>query len=171
MAPRRPHPAPSLAVPALAVYSAVIVALTMLKAFFAIGGLWDSEVHHNRSISLIPLRVHAYADHWFGPVFDYVGNVLLFIPFGLLVYVLLSRTRRPLIRATVAGLAFSVGVEIAQYLFALGYSTIDDLMTNTLGAFLGAGLARIAGPRFFRVWVWLGLLLGAGFAVLVTVGD
>ncbi|STC80703.1 hypothetical membrane protein [Corynebacterium ulcerans] len=42
---------------------------------------------------------------------------------------------------------------------------------NTLGAFVGALFAKMLGPRFFRLWVWLAILLGLVFAVLVGLGE
>lgn len=171
MPTRRSQPAPILTALALVVYSAVMVALTMLKAFYVIGWLWDPAEQRNRSLSLIPFNDFAETASWFGPLFDYLGNLAFFVPFGVLVYMLLADARRPLLWATGCGLVFSLGVETAQYVFALGYTDIDDVIMNTLGALLGALVARLLGPRFYPVWIWLALLLGVVFAVLVGLGD
>lgn len=169
---------------ALLVYSAVMVSLTMLKAFFVIGLLWRPEAHRNRSLELVPFNEYAETGTWFAPLFGYGGNFAFFVPFGVLLYVLLGNSRRhprrasrrnprrrnTVVRVVVAGALFSLTIEICQYVFALGYSDIDDLIFNTLGALTGAVIAKLAGPRMHRVWVWLALLLGVVFAVLVAAG-
>lgn len=156
---------------ALAVYSVVMIALTMLKAFYRIGYLWDPAVHRHRDLRLIPLEDLIGATSWFAPIFGYLGNIAFFIPFGVLVFMLLAGTARPLRVATATGFAVSLGIEVAQYVFALGYSDVDDIFMNTLGAFLGAWIARTLGPRWYRVWVGSALLLGVVFAVLVGLGE
>ena len=165
---------------ALLVYSAVMVSLTMLKAFFVIGLLWRTEAHRNRSLELVPFNEYAETGTWFAPLFGYGGNFAFFVPFGVLFYVLLrnsrrtprrnSRRRNTVVRVVVAGALFSLAIEICQYVFALGYSDVDDLIFNTLGALTGAVIAKLAGPRFHPLWVWLALLLGVVFAVLVAAG-
>ncbi len=156
---------------ALAAYTAVMVALTMFKAFYRIGCLWDPAVHRHRELRPVPFEDLREATGWFLPAFGYLGNIAFFIPFGILVYMLLIDARRPLLTTTLVGLAASATVETAQYVFALGYSDIDDLLMNTLGALLGAVVARMAGPRWYRVWIGLALLLGVVFAVLVGLGE
>lgn len=84
---------------------------------------------------------------------------------------LLRDARRPLLTTVLVGAATSLAIEIAQYVFALGYSDVDDLLMNTLGAFLGALVAHLLGPRWDRVWIGLALALGMVFAVLVGLGE
>lgn len=165
------RPSRALTVAALLVYSAVMITLTTLKSFYRIGYLWDPEVHRRRELRLTPFGEIGDTTNWFIPVFGYLGNLAFFVPFGLVVYVLLFRTSRPLLYATLAGLGFSVAIEGAQFLFALGYTDIDDVLMNTLGGFLGAWIARLFGPRFHGVWVRLALVVGAIFAVLVGLGE
>lgn len=75
-------------------------------------------------------------------------NVILFVPFGVLVR---GMTHRGLAATTAAGLAVSLMIEATQYtgvwgLYPCGFrvADVDDLMTNTLGALLGALLAPLA---------------------------
>lgn len=161
---------------ALIVYSAVMVSLTMLKAFFVIGLLWEKDAHRNRSLELVPFDAYAQTDTWFAPLFGYGGNFAFFVPFGVLLYVLLRSARRSgtrknaVLKVTLWGALFSLVIEISQYVFALGYSDVDDLIFNTLGALVGAVVAKILGPRLYWLWVWLALILGVVFAVLVALG-
>jgi len=156
---------------ALAVYAAVMVALTMLKAFYRIGYLWDPAIHRHRELRPVPLEDLLGATGWFLPAFGYLGNLAFFVPFGVLVYMLLIDARRPLLSTVLVGFAASLTIETAQYVFALGYSDIDDLLMNTFGAFLGALVARLCGPRWHRVWIGLALALGVVFVVLAGLGE
>ncbi len=156
---------------ALASYAVVMVALTMLKAFYRIGHLWDPAIHRRRELRPVPFEDLLGATDWFLPAFGYLGNIAFFVPFGVLVYMLLVDARRPLLSTVLVGFAASLTIETAQYVFALGYSDIDDLLMNTLGAFLGAGVARLCGPRWHRVWIALALASGVVFAVLVGLGE
>lgn len=73
-----------------------------------------------------------------------VLNVLLFVPLGLLAP-LLWPDLRSLRRLALLALAFSGVIEILQ-IFTFRASDINDLITNTLGAVIGGGLARLL-PR------------------------
>lgn len=162
---------------ALLSYSAVMISLTMLKSFYRIGYLWDPEEQRQRGLSFVPLGEFSRGDSWFAPLFGYVGNVAFFIPFGVLLYFLLHRTSaaRTLGFTALGGLALSLAMETAQYAFSLGFSDIDDVIMNTIGAALGAGLAmasdKILGLRARWAWVGLAILLGVVFAVLVGLGE
>ena len=71
-----------------------------------------------------------------------VLNVLLFVPFGVFVRLI---THRGVVVATVLGFAVSLLIEVTQltgvwgvYPCAYRLFDVDDLLTNTVGAFLGA---------------------------------
>nr|VDG61899.1 teicoplanin resistance protein [Streptococcus thermophilus] len=152
---------------ALAAYSGVVIALTMLKAFYRIGYLWDPANQVRRDISLAPFSDLIEAKSWFGPLFGYGGNIAFFVPVGVLAFILFERTRRPVLAATLLGAGFSLLIEISQYVFSLGYSDIDDLLMNTLGAFVGAKIAQWCGSRMYKVWI--GLTYGAVFLFISLV--
>lgn len=165
----------------------VIIALTLLKSFYQIGYLWDPDNQRVREIILEPLDVWRSSSNWFLSVFEYGGNTALFIPFGALLFIVLSMgsTRRGSNRvrggprtgwasvwkvAVLAALC-SFSIEIAQYAFSIGRSSTDDLLFNTLGGFLGALLAKAAGPKLYPFWSGISLALAAVFAVLVGLGE
>ena len=68
-------------------------------------------------------------------------NVLLFVPLGFLLPVL-WKGFRSFFRTAGFGLAFSLFIELLQ-LFTFRATDINDLMTNTTGAILGACLGRL----------------------------
>ena len=74
-------------------------------------------------------------------------NVFLFFPLGLTLSNALPRKWHRWLRiilATLVGCALSAGIEYAQYRYALGLAETDDVICNTLGAFLGSTSLLIA---------------------------
>lgn len=71
-----------------------------------------------------------------------VENVLLFIPYGLF-FCWNSARRWKILRCTFLGAAISLGIETMQLVTGRGYFQIDDIATNTLGAFMGALLYAV----------------------------
>ena len=68
-------------------------------------------------------------------------NIFLFFPLGLTLSNALPRKWHRWLRiilTTLVGCALSAGIEYAQYRCALGLAETDDVICNTLGAFLGA---------------------------------
>lgn len=167
---KREGPDRRLIVGALVAYAAVVVALTTLKSFFTIGLLWRPENQRVRSLELVPFDAFLNAGGWFGPVFNTLGNIALFVPLGMLTVMLWRHTARPVLRTVLAGLLFSLLIETTQFLFALGRTDIDDLLLNTLGAAVGAGLGVLGGPRWRLFLVGLTLLSVVVFVVLLALG-
>lgn len=66
-----------------------------------------------------------------------IENVLLFIPYGLFFCWNFPR-RWKVLRCTFLGAVISLGIEAMQLVTGRGYFQIDDIVTNTLGAFIGA---------------------------------
>ena len=76
---------------------------------------------------------------------EFLANIVLFVPFGLLVG-LLTRLRPGTVVGL--GLATSVAIELAQLLFLPErVADVRDLVANTLGAAVGVGLLLAARTR------------------------
>ena len=74
-------------------------------------------------------------------------NVFLFFPLGLTLSNALPRKWHRWLRialTTLTGCVLSAGIEYAQYCFALGMAETDDVICNTLGAFIGAASLLLA---------------------------
>ena len=74
-------------------------------------------------------------------------NVFLFFPLGLTLSNALPRKWHRWLRiilTTLVGCALSAGIEYAQYRCALGLAETDDVICNTLGAFIGSTSLLIA---------------------------
>ena len=79
-------------------------------------------------------------------------NVVLFYPLGLLPALPLSRRKHPILRVfciTAVFFLLSFSIEYAQLRWGLGLCEADDVLHNTLGAFLGALIGSLY-PVFFR---------------------
>lgn len=84
-------------------------------------------------------------------VFAYqlMGNIILFLPFGLGAYVLFFYNEKKLFQVSILSLIVSFSVELMQgvYGMILGYTyrsvDIDDLLLNTLGGVLGYALGNL----------------------------
>lgn len=66
-----------------------------------------------------------------------IENILLFIPYGFLFCWNFPRARG-ILKSTLLGAVTSLGIETMQLLTGRGFFQIDDIVTNTLGAFIGA---------------------------------
>ncbi|MCP3760954.1 VanZ family protein [Domibacillus sp. A3M-37] len=67
------------------------------------------------------------------------GNVLLFVPLGLLLPFWFHRCRR-FFSVTGAAAGLSLFYEVVQLLFGFGSFDVDDLLLNTIGGMIGYGL-------------------------------
>ncbi|HVL33413.1 MAG TPA: VanZ family protein [Actinomycetota bacterium] len=72
------------------------------------------------------------------------GNILLFVPLGMALCARL-RVRGGVALATLGCLVVSTAVEVMQHVFLQSrWASVDDVMLNTVGGLLGAGLWRLA---------------------------
>lgn len=141
----------------------LVLALTVGKAWVSVPGVWDAQAHQVRQVRLNPFETFQTFLVWWGPWLNLVGNIALFVPVGYVAYA----ARVSVVKAVAWGAALSLAVETAQYVWALGYSDLDDFLFNVLGAWLGARGASISkGP----VGLWLitafGAVVVAGFVAL-----
>ena len=92
-----------------------------------------------------------------------VANVLVFIPFGLLLGV--NFERLDLRRKLLVVFVFSLTAEVIQYVLAIGVSDITDVITNTLGGLLGL-MAYDLARRHIRKESLDRLIVTAGIGLL-----
>jgi glycopeptide antibiotics resistance protein len=81
---------------------------------------------------------------------SFVLNVIMFVPFGVLLP-LLWRTTDAVRRMTVAAACASGGIELVQFVIGLTLGSrrtvdVNDLIANTAGALLGLLVLRLAVP-------------------------
>jgi glycopeptide antibiotics resistance protein len=82
-------------------------------------------------------------------VMPMIANVLLFVPWGMLAFIVLYNTERPTLQTYVLtillGFSFSLGIEAWQYFLPSRVADINDVIWNTAGTVVGAilGHARL----------------------------
>ena len=79
-------------------------------------------------------------------VMNVFGNMAMFLPFGFLLPTLFPRVRS-MGKTILAGLLFSLLIEVLQMTSRLGCFDVDDLIHNTLGVLIGYGINRLAAWR------------------------
>ncbi len=73
----------------------------------------------------------------------FIENILMFVPFGLLLPAAVPAMRSGII-CVGSGFFLSAGLELAQLLTGRGFCQLDDIVTNTAGC--------AAGYLFFLIW-------------------
>jgi len=111
----------------------------------------------------IPLRLHALdpvmlavpSHHDLTNVSDITLNIAGFVPFGGMVVVYLKNRRwsnaKAVMAAVAAGLVISLLIELLQVLLPSRDSSLLDVINNTLGSGIGAGLGVTARPWLQRM--------------------
>ena len=98
------------------------------------------ESHPSQTSKLIPLssyiRFQDVHIRW-----QIYMNIFLFIPLG---YLIPFASKKTFLQTLVFGCCLSIGIELLQFIFALGLCETDDVIHNTLGCIIG-------------YWYWFGL--------------
>lgn len=126
------------------VYLTALLACTVLPyvQLNASGWHFITKVHES-GVRPIPFAVFSHivtdirgGNGWRGFWINFIGNIFVFVPYGfLLPYLWRCSTGKTVLY----GALLSLTIEILQ-LFLPRITDIDDLLLNTLGAFLGAWL-------------------------------
>ena len=72
-----------------------------------------------------------------------VGNILLFVPYGIAVSAIFSREKRRWWKALIIGAVTSAFIELAQYVWQVGLCELDDLIHNTIGMMMGYVIVKV----------------------------
>ncbi|WP_233254253.1 VanZ family protein [Salipaludibacillus keqinensis] len=99
-------------------------------------------------------NIAVYSENWVAPFRILGGNVILFIPFGLLFPIVVERIRKwkratSIILTVILAMMLSVFIEVNQYIFTYRVANVDDVILNTLGGLIGAVSYRIL--RFVKI--------------------
>lgn len=116
-----------------ALYLAVLLRITVFRSRFGSFDLCSGTIVWVPFVELFGRTLHT---SFFRFVYLFVGNLIWFIPFGLLLP-LLTRRRSS---AILLGFFLSLCIEILQFIFGTGVSEVEDLILNTLGTAAGYGL-------------------------------
>jgi len=122
----------------LLIYLLVLAYLLFLSPVFRSYDLPEDYI----TLNLVPFReigrfiTNRYEIGLWGAFTNLVGNVLAFVPLGLLIPAAFRSMRKPY-RTIPAGLIISAAAELLQYKLACGVCDIDDVILNTAGTAIG----------------------------------
>lgn len=74
-------------------------------------------------------------------VFEFLANIVLFVPLGLLLTLGWPRLKPWLV--VLIGCASSITIELVQLAIPSRYSTVSDVIANTLGTAVGCGIGML----------------------------
>ena len=98
---------------------------------------WWTLPHGWQTVQLLPLVTTLQESHnglW-AIIYPIVGNMVWFLPLGLLLAVLRPASR--LGKVALVSLLLSLGIEVLQWLLLSGVSDVDDVLFNLAGGCIG----------------------------------
>jgi hypothetical protein len=108
--------------------------------------MWFIPPGKSLLVSLINFTEWAHIDYM-----DFFLNTLLFVPFGLLMRILLEkRTNRYYLSffiTIIAGVILTISIESLQIFLPVRYTSMMDVLSNTLGTIAGATIVSISFVR------------------------
>ncbi|NRD79852.1 glycopeptide resistance protein VanZ-A [Bacillus sp. BRMEA1] len=139
----------------LAFYLVILSWLVLFKLQYNILSVFN---YHHRSLNLIPFASPSIVNGSFSEMFE---NVIIFIPFGLLLNVNFNKVG--FLPKFAFILVLSLAFELIQFIFAIGATDITDVMTNSIGGFLGLKLYDLSkkyinNKKLDRVIIFVGIL-------------
>jgi glycopeptide antibiotics resistance protein len=104
---------------------------------------FDELRHLAERVSQRPVPTHILAVI----IVPIIGNVLLFVPWGFLMFIALYTMDRPTVQTYVLtillGFTFTVGIEAWQYFLPSRVADVNDIIWNTAGTVAGAILGHM----------------------------
>ena len=149
----------------LALYGYMLVKVILLKMQdWDPGYLWSRLLsgllkpsllfHWLETGNVVPFReitrsLHTLTDH---AVLNLLGNVVLFMPLGILLGLIFNQRGRVGLKIAFCGFFLSFSLETAQLLFMIGQFDVDDLLLNSLGGLLGYAMYRSMIRYLWTQW-------------------
>lgn len=118
-------------------YLAALVQITVIRGGIGIASFLAAP-HDGSTVQPVPLyyTLQQARTGWWAVVYPVCGNLLWFLPLGLLLPQLWPK-RLGGAAVGAAALLLSGSIEVLQWLFGSGVSDVDDVLFNVTGAWLG----------------------------------
>ena len=123
-----------------AVYFLILVWILLFKMSFSF-----DELYRNRSINIIPFMGSVIVNGRIDTS-EIINNILVFIPVG--VYICMLKEDWSILKKISVGFFISLGIEVLQFVLAIGSTDITDLIGNTLGGIIGIGVFYLFSKVF-----------------------
>lgn len=114
------------------IYLVILAWVILFKLQFSLG-----DIDHTKSINLIPFHYSTAVGEQFH-INEVMDNILIFIPFGILLSMLAPKMKLQNKILIICGT--SLVLETTQFLLSIGSTDITDVITNTLGGIVGIAL-------------------------------
>ena len=118
----------------IVIWIAVLLRITVFRSHCFSNGLFSGRIEWDAFAYYLKL---ARAGMWHYFAYLFVGNLIWFVPAGVLVRLRGGRFWQALL----AGFCLSLLVEFLQFVLGSGVSELDDLILNSCGAGMGYGAA------------------------------
>ena len=124
------------------------LALSIYMVFLLGGTVLNREIGEEYLIEWIPFwSYYDLLSEWSKPMaVQILYNVLVFIPWGILLPEIVS-AKRKLRFVVLSAVGISLVIEVTQLVFKLGLFEFDDVFHNTLGTVIGYGVWRAIKKR------------------------
>ena len=123
-----------------AVYILILVWILLFKMSFCI-----DELYKSRSINIIPFMGSVIVNGRID-ISEIINNIIVFVPVGI--YICMLKENWSILRKISVGFFISLGIEVLQFILAIGATDITDLIGNTLGGILGIGVFYLFSKVF-----------------------
>lgn len=122
----------------LVFYLAALVQITVIRGGIGVGAFWAAS-HDGSAVQLVPMwhTLRQARAGWWAVVYPVCGNILWFLPLGMLLPRLWPRRFASGWAVLAAAALLSVSIEVLQWLFGSGVSDVDDVLFNAAGGWLG----------------------------------
>ena len=147
------------------IYLAFLVWIILFKFSFSYDELRGLQY---RNINLIPYNQSLIVNGHLN-IAELWKNILIFFPLGLYLGILKPEGKKW--KKIIVIACISAGLEIMQYILAIGASDITDIINNSIGGILGlfafSLLSRILGRRTYGILKILALLCTMGILCIL----
>ena len=123
-----------------AVYILILVWILLFKMSFSI-----DELYKNRNINIIPFMGSVIVNGKIDTS-EIINNIIVFIPVGI--YVCMLKKDWSILKKISVGFFISLGIEVLQFVLAIGATDITDLIGNTFGGIIGIGVFYLFSKVF-----------------------
>ena len=123
-----------------AVYTLILAWILLFKMSFSI-----DELYKNRNINIIPFMGSVIVNGKIDTS-EIINNIIVFIPVGI--YVCMLKNDWSILKKISVGFFISLGIEVLQFVLAIGATDITDLIGNTLGGIIGIGVFYLFSKVF-----------------------
>ena len=123
-----------------ATYFLILIWILLFKMSFSL-----DELYKNRSINIIPFIGSVIVN---GRIYidEIINNIVVFIPIGI--YICMLKEDWSILKQISVGFFISLGIEVLQFILAIGATDITDLIGNTLGGIVGIGVFYLFSKVF-----------------------